>query len=285
VTSESCSVCGREPSQPCIACQLKPAEYLAIKDIWLTSQPRDSACDAQAESPAPVDWAIIQLPNHIVARWDWTHAAWTGELAADEPPDSSPRFLWLEVTTRCPHRCRHCYLGPRLGQGHAPARALHQALDQAADWRLTEIVITGGEPTMHPDIVSIIAHSLKAAPRVRLLTNGWTQRPEIARALVHPRLSVEIPLLGTEHTHDWMTQTPGSYRRVRRTIDLYRDAGVNLTLTTTVTKPTLPDLEALQQLARAWGVPFAPTQLLRKGRAQDHWDLLALESTAISVPS
>ena len=131
---------------------------------------------------------------------------------------------------------------------------------------------------MHPEFETIVRQSLDAAPQVRVLTNGWTQRAEVIQILAHPRVSVEIPLLGTQAVHDDMTQTPRSYARIHRSIRQYVDAGVQVTLTTTVTRQTLPTLPTLQDLAHELGIAFAPTSLSPQGRAADHWEDLRLPS-------
>ncbi len=269
----TCPVCMGPSDPPCLACQMKPQDYLPIKDVWLAVRP---AITSEAQ-PVAVDWAIVDLSGDTIARWDWTEHRYLP--TADPIPESaSQRYAWLEVTTHCPHRCRHCFLGERLGHGHAPAQAVHNALDQLLEWNVAEIVISGGEPTMHPDFVAILRHSWETASHVRVLTNGWTQRAEVVQAFAQPGISVEIPLLGLETDHDWMTRTTGSYRRIHKTLHLYREAGVDLTLTTTVTQQTVKALPALKALAEQLRIPFVATPLSPQGLAQDNWTELYGES-------
>ncbi len=274
VRETPCSSCASSAAEPCLACQLQPENYVAVKDVWLDH--RDDSL--RIPESAPVEWAMVDLPDIVVARWDAAQGQW--QSCREDYDGVAPlmRFLWLEITTHCPHQCRHCYLGNRLNRGHAPLSMIDAGLEAAKPWCPTEIVLSGGEPTMHPRFLTILQQSLDAAPGVRVLTNGWTQRAEVVRALAHPRISVEIPLLGNETVHDWMTQTPRSYARIRRSLALYVNAGVHVTLTTTVTRQTLPTLPDLRALAQELGIVFAPTPLSPQGRAADHWEDLRVIS-------
>lgn len=273
MTKTSCHSCD-STAEPCLACQLQPENYVAVKDLWLSR--RDE--QLRASNIAPVEWAIVDMPHTVVGRWDTDLEQWQSFRDANIHDTPEMRFFWLEITTHCPHQCRHCYLGDRLNHGHAFLPTVITALANAKEWTPTEVVITGGEPTMHPHFLTILHHSLDTAPRVRVLTNGWTQREDVVQALTHPRVSVEIPLLGMETVHDEMTQTPRSYARIRHTLTRYIEAGVRVTLTTTLTRQTLPELPALRSLADKLGVAFAPTALSPQGRAADHWEDLAVSS-------
>ncbi|MCL8206691.1 MAG: radical SAM protein [Actinomycetia bacterium] len=266
-TTTACPRCGSAPQGSCAACRTGSG-YQPVKDRWLEVRP------ALRQAAEPFDWAIGTEHGGLVAVWDWER----GEFVPTGHDDRHARYLWLELTTRCPHRCRHCYLGDRLGGAVAAPEAVRVALRTAGRWDVAEVVLAGGEPTMHPAFVDLLAEARRAAPRVRVLTNGWTQRPEVVAALAQPGVSVEVPLLGWEADHDWMTRTPGSFVRVVRSLHLYRRAGVALTLTTTLTRRVRPALDRLRALAEELGVPFQPSVLSRQGEAARHWDELAWEA-------
>lgn len=272
----TCHTCEARTTQPCLACRLQPEHYVAVKDLWLTHH-HDGL---RVPGAVPVEWAIMDSPHTVMGRWDADQAQWCAGRVTDNEDHITPhcRYLWMEITTHCPHQCRHCYLGGRLNHGHAALPMIQAALTEAQSWNPTEIVLTGGEPTMHPHFATIVRQSLDAAPHVRVLTNGWTQRAEVIQILAHPRLSVEIPLLGTEAVHNDMTRTPQSYARICRTLRQYLEAGVQVTLTTTVMRQTLPTLPALQQLADELGIAFAPSSLSPQGLAAEYWDDLRVTS-------
>lgn len=270
-TSTACPACRQYQDLPCAACRQSTPGSLAVKDVWLAVRPPD---DCGHAGSVPVQWAVGTVPGGLIAVWDSDLSQFVPSGDKTPFPDGQ-RYAWFEVTTRCPHRCRHCYLGDRLGTQNVPVSTILEALDQVRVFAVTEVVLAGGEPTMHPDFLPILARARVTAPVVRVLTNGWTQRPAIVQALAQSGVRVEVPLLGWEADHDWMTRTPGSFRRVVKTLHCYRQAGVDLTLTTTLTRVGVAALPALRQLAATLMIPFKPSALVREGAAVAHWAELA----------
>ena len=148
---------------------------------------------------------------------------------------------------------------------------LLEAFSALPSLQVTELVLAGGEPTVHPDFVAILTAACELAPHIRVLTNGWTQGDAVVTALSAPRVSVEVPLLGWEADHDWMVQTPGSFDRIMQSLRLYVEAGVALTLTTTLTRSGMRALPRLRALASELGIPFQPSELFAEGHAVENW--------------
>ncbi|MBW2245559.1 MAG: radical SAM protein [Deltaproteobacteria bacterium] len=95
----------------------------------------------------------------------------------------------LDVGLRCPHSCVFCYYSHFDGHEdpfHAlrtlPFRPLRECTDLADDfqrWGLTHCDVTGGEPSLHPQILELIHHIEHVADvRARMITLGqFTMRP------------------------------------------------------------------------------------------------------------
>ncbi len=267
----SCSVCGSPNDLPCQACRLQPQDYHAVKDAWLVH--RREEADVVYDRGPTVEWAVAAMPGGIVAVWSRQQQRFLA--VPTQAPADARRYAWLELTTACPHRCRHCFLGSRLGHGHVPLADVEKAIAEAAALGVDEIVLTGGEPTMHPRFVTLLECVLETGVSARVLTNGWTQREAVVAALAATGVEVEIPLLGWKDDHDRMTRTPGSFQRVTDTLRIYRSRGIALTLTTTLTKAGVHALPALRQFAAELGVPLAPSSLVPQGTAVDNWEEIA----------
>jgi AdoMet-dependent heme synthase len=83
--------------------------------------------------------------------------------------------LWVQVTgTWCNLQCVHCInaSGPRE-PWLAPldADAVRRAVEEATGLGVKEIYFTGGEPFLHPELVTLLAFALERAPTT-VLTNG-----------------------------------------------------------------------------------------------------------------
>nr|WP_321397775.1 radical SAM protein [uncultured Desulfobacter sp.] len=88
----------------------------------------------------------------------------------------------LDVGLRCPHSCKFCYYSFYTSQEdqfralrHSKFRPTGECLDilsQIAAHGLKHVDVTGGEPTMHPDIVEITRHAAKLGLGLRIITLG-----------------------------------------------------------------------------------------------------------------
>ena len=85
------------------------------------------------------------------------------------------RHLRISITDRCNFRCVYC-MDPDV---RFMPRAELLSVDEiarlarlAAAFGITRIRITGGEPTVHPDLTSIIAAVAQTGVHVAMTTNG-----------------------------------------------------------------------------------------------------------------
>jgi pyrroloquinoline quinone biosynthesis protein E len=109
-----------------------------------------------------------------------------------------PYNLVAELTYRCPLRCVYCsnpvgFHEVRDGlDGAAWSRAFHEA----AALGVVHVGLTGGEPTLHPDLREIVAGAAAAGLYVHLVTAGTTLDADAladlrARGLRSVQLSVQ----------------------------------------------------------------------------------------------
>lgn len=85
----------------------------------------------------------------------------------------------------CNFSCGFCHNAPLMGRGDAPTlrwNDLHDACQTFRDNWVNSVVITGGEPTLHPGIADIIATLREWGFSLKLDTNG--SRPEVLECLL-----------------------------------------------------------------------------------------------------
>jgi organic radical activating enzyme len=126
---------------------------------------------------------------------------------------------YLQVTRECNQRCRFCS-NPPSGRAD-PLPVLCAALDDLQARGCAGVILTGGEPTLHPDLPALVAQATARGLPCRIITNG--------------QLLAEGPLLdalvdaGLRHLHlsrythrddlaDAITGTPGSGARAERAL-------------------------------------------------------------------
>src|SRR5512139_3132120 len=100
-----------------------------------------------------------------------------------------PQSVGVEITSRCNLACLHCF--NRSGAGSTQELSLADSVylfDQMQTWGNTEVRISGGEPTLHPDFPAIVDATVKRGLRVSLNTNG----------LYAPRVQAELAELAID---------------------------------------------------------------------------------------
>ena len=146
-------------------------------------------------------------------------AKFAGALAAKARNENVPLSGTFEITSRCNLACVHCYVRQLetddavRQQELTTAGILHLIDDMAAAGCLT-LLLTGGEPIVRPDFLSLYDHAIRSGLLVTIFTNGTTMTPKIAEHIAYtPPYSIEITLYGrTRQTYERITQVPGSVR-------------------------------------------------------------------------
>ena len=84
---------------------------------------------------------------------------------------SSSAFLF--ITNGCNLACEHCYVssGPGVGN-HMTEDQFERILEILVANKITDVRLTGGEPTVHPNFLNFVSRLNEVGVRPRLITNG-----------------------------------------------------------------------------------------------------------------
>lgn len=168
-------------------------------------------------------------------------------VGVNETP--SLRYLALEVTDRCNLACAHCYLGETAGLDMSVdlAALVARRLDEMGGLRL---VVTGGEPLLHPEFRRLNDLAGAGACRSVLVTNGTLVDEGTARSLAFKE--VQVSLDGTRRGHE-IIRGKGSFAAVLKGIENVRAEGKELSIATMVHAGNLEELGDLEDLVRGLG--------------------------------
>ena len=112
-------------------------------------------------------------------------------------PAPRPYNLVAELTYRCPLRCVYCSnpLGFRAVREALDGTAWSGVFREAAALGVVHVGLTGGEPTVHPDIEEIVAGAAAASLYPHLVTAGTALDSDRLGALVRAGLrSVQLSI-------------------------------------------------------------------------------------------
>jgi pyruvate formate lyase activating enzyme len=165
----------------------------------------------------------------------------------------------------CNYRCPYCH-NPELirpeGVGHMAWEQVTEQLEAKVGW-IDGVVITGGEPTISPDLTTIIERVKETGLSVKLDTNG--SHPEVVRELLSKKCLdyVAVDIKGAFDDYDRITRSEGHADAVKDTIEAVTASGIDHEFRTTVV-PGFLDSEILIELARYLGERSAKRYILQQ---------------------
>jgi len=171
---------------------------------------------------------------------------------------SRPAIYSLELTPRCTHRCQGCSNLYADDRTHPPlSAAAWRAILADIGPEATQIRLTGGEPTLHPEFLTILEAATAYDAWVTVFTHGdWRDpAPLIERLQGRPHFSgLLVSLHGaTAASHEAFTRVPGSFERTQATIRAAVAAGITVAVSTILTRQSCDEIEAVLALARDLG--------------------------------
>jgi SynChlorMet cassette radical SAM/SPASM protein ScmE len=170
---------------------------------------------------------------------------------------SAPISVFLNVTNRCNLRCGHCSAsaGEPL-DGELTAEEWLALIRRLTELKVFRVTITGGEPLVRPDLQQLVAALERGRMAMQLNTNATLVDGAVARWLGECRLlkSVNVSLDGScAAVHDQL-RGPGAFDRAIRGVELLLRHGLQVGLSTIVTRLNMGDLANIAHLAKELGV-------------------------------
>jgi len=134
-----------------------------------------------------------------------------------------PVRVEFELTEQCNLLCKFCYNSQRP----ITSNKTYEILEKISQENVPEIVLTGGEPLLHPEFQNIFIHCSALFQKVMVQTNGTLISAEIVSLLKkHGIHSVNVSLHGSKRLHEELTCIPGSYDSAVSVIKRFLDQNV-----------------------------------------------------------
>ena len=139
----------------------------------------------------------------------------------------------------CNFRCPYCHNAELLGDGEEVMTVAGLlAFLRKRQGILEGVCITGGEPTLHPELPALLGEVRALGYAVKLDTNGY--RPEILEAVLSQGL-VDYVAMDLKNGPEGYAETVGlaqvELAKIRQSIRLLMDSPVDFELRTTVANP------------------------------------------------
>lgn len=202
------------------------------------------------------------IVNGVIA-WMWTvptPIAWMIAVTVqdqDVTAMSIHKTMWLTIIEQCNNRCIWCYEGssPEKVKQMSYERAV-RVIDKLKILGIKECVITGGEPTLHPDLFKIIEYLKQNRIKTTLLTNGRRLKDmDYTKSLLTTGVDrIAVSIEGLKETHEKITGAKGSFDETLAGIKNLIKLNANFNTITTIGKTNLREIEDLYSFLNNLGV-------------------------------
>jgi len=143
-------------------------------------------------------------------------------------------------TVGCNFRCPFCHNPELISSRHSGIEISNYLEDDffkflgEREGKLEGVCITGGEPTIQPDIVEFVRKIKSLGYKVKLDTNGT--RPDVLRELFQKKLLdfVAMDVKSSLENYGKLTNSKTDIERIKLSVDLIRNSGVDYEFRTTV---------------------------------------------------
>jgi PqqA peptide cyclase len=171
---------------------------------------------------------------------------------------TAPRLynLIAELTYRCPLRCVYCSnpVGYRAVRDALDGAAWSRVFGEAARLGAVHVGLTGGEPTLHPDLEEIVAGATKASLYSHLVTAGTTQGRDRLAALARAGLrSVQLSIQDAEASASDAIAGTECFDTKLAFADSVRELALPLTLNVVLHRHNLARIAEITALAQRLG--------------------------------
>ena len=166
-----------------------------------------------------------------------------------------PRTMILLLNKRCNLRCDFCDLWHYTDM--MPFESAATIIARAPKAGVKTLVITGGEPFLHPRIFEVIEMARNLDLGVNITTNATLLVKDLDRLKASRVNSLSISLDGFQATHDRLRGVNGTYDEVMDAVEvLQRETDIWLNIYFVVTNQNVGDLALVYDLTVDKGIGF-----------------------------
>ncbi len=188
-------------------------------------------------------------------------------LFAKADRNSIPLSGAFELTSRCTLNCKMCYI--HQNGGNCPSAEKNgewwvNLAREARDAGTLLLLLTGGEPMLHPDFEDIYLKCREMGLLVSINTNATLiDEKKVQFFKENPPQRLNITLYGTsEETYEKLCGNGKAYEKVIGAIKQLREAGVKIKLNYSITPINYKDAATVQAWGKEWELPVQPVSYI-----------------------
>lgn len=202
-------------------------------------------------------------------------------------PLKSPVAVQLELTSLCNEKCIHCYNHWRDSIEVDRTLAeddIRKIISNLRNSEVPNLLITGGEPMIYPDLlIKTIELGKAAGLKCSLNSNLTLITPEIAKELKKLGVGVLTSILSYDGSlHDKITTIRGSFERLIEGISIARDHNVPVSANMVVMKMNVDQIYETGKFVHSLGLSTFTATKVHPAQGTRFFDKIKLPAERIS---
>ncbi len=154
--------------------------------------------------------------------------------------DNTPKWAYIEITNACSHKCAWCYGEFNLDKAdYMSVAEFETVVDKCIDIGITQITLSGGEPTEHPDFEEIMSIACMEFD-VNIATHGDWKQDWSGLMMINGVKQVQFNYQGSKR-HDGVHKVK-SYDNQLQSMKAVKAVGIDVVGTVTVGAYNLKDV-------------------------------------------
>lgn len=168
-----------------------------------------------------------------------------------------PRNITLTLDYICNQNCIMCEIKKKpFNKDHRlkPAEIKTLIIDQMAEMKIPELVITGGEPTMYEGLIEVIDYANSKNIKVILITNAFFSKEQADKLIKAKPAHIQISLDGhTKELYEKIRGAKDSFEAVTENIKYFIDKHISVGVTATINKYNCTHILDIADFAKSLG--------------------------------
>ncbi len=190
--------------------------------------------------------------------------------------------VFLDITNKCNIRCRHCFTDAKNNSDIKELNTddVKKIMNELVKLNVNRLALGGGEPLVRSDIYELIRYGSERKLRIHISSHGLLLTENNIKKLKKCGLdSIQISIDSSiAAQHDYLRNYPGLFDKCLEAIKLIKKYGINLLVSTTITKLNINELIDIADMVKSAGVKLHRfIRFVPVGRGNDFKNMLYVE--------